>query len=176
MTKLEKISPQEVASRLAEGSIVLIDIREADEFARERIQGAVSAPLSALSPATFQHKDGPTPVFMCRTGNRTDVNCAQLAASADGAGLLLDGGLEAWRASGLPTAVNKGAPLELMRQVQIAAGSLVLIGVLMGSMVHPGFFGLSAFVGAGLTFAGVSGWCGMARLLSVMPWNRAAAA
>ena len=77
---------------------------------------------------------------------------------------------------GLPTAVNKGAPLELMRQVQIAAGSLVLIGVLMGSMVHPGFFGLSAFVGAGLTFAGVSGWCGMARLLSVMPWNRAAAA
>jgi predicted branched-subunit amino acid permease len=60
-----------------------------------------------------------------------------------------------------------------MRQVQIAAGSLVVIGVLLGALVHPGFYALSAFVGAGLVFAGVSGFCGMARLLVLMPWNRA---
>lgn len=63
-----------------------------------------------------------------------------------------------------------------MRQVQITAGSLVLTGVLLGLFVAPGFFGLSAFVGAGLIFAGVTGWCGMANLLRVMPWNRRAAA
>jgi hypothetical protein len=51
----------------------------------------------------------------------------------------------------------------------------VLTGVVLGLFVSPGFFGLSAFVGAGLTFAGATGWCGMAKLLAVMPWNRAAA-
>jgi hypothetical protein len=66
--------------------------------------------------------------------------------------------------------------MEIMRQVQISAGSLVVIGVLMGALVHPAFYALSAFVGAGLVFAGVSGFCGMARLLALMPWNRRSAA
>ena len=66
----------------------------------------------------------------------------------------------------------QGQPIELMRQVQIAAGTLVLCGLLLGLTVAPGFLGLTAFVGAGLVFAGISGWCGMARLLAAMPWNR----
>jgi len=89
---------------------------------------------------------------------------------------VLDGGIENWTKSGLPVANNPGAPLEMMRQVQITAGVLVLIGVGLGLVVHPGFFGLAAFVGAGLTFAGISGFCGMARLLALMPWNRLAPA
>jgi hypothetical protein len=48
----------------------------------------------------------------------------------------------------------------------------VLLGVVLGATVAPGFYALSGFVGAGLLFAGVSGFCGMARLLAVMPWNR----
>ena len=63
-----------------------------------------------------------------------------------------------------------------MRQVQITAGALVLLGVLLGTFIAPAFFGVSAFVGAGLVFAGVTGWCGMANLLCVMPWNRRATA
>ena len=63
-----------------------------------------------------------------------------------------------------------------MRQVQIAAGSLVLLGVLLGAFVAPAFYALSGFVGAGLLFAGASGFCGMARLLAAMPWNRRASA
>ena len=87
---------------------------------------------------------------------------------------VLDGGLEAWKSAGLPTRTDRKAPLEMMRQVQIAAGGLVLIGVGLGLLVHPGFFGLAAFVGAGLTFAGATGFCGMARLLALAPWNRPA--
>ncbi len=56
--------------------------------------------------------------------------------------------------------------------VQIAAGVLILLGVLLGYTVNGGFFLLSGAVGAGLTFAGVTGFCGMARLLATMPWNR----
>ena len=64
-------------------------------------------------------------------------------------------------------------PIEIMRQVQITAGGLVFLGVILGVWVAPAFLGLSAFVGAGLMFAGISGWCGMAKLLALMPWNRA---
>ena len=98
------------------------------------------------------------------------------AAAAGAEAFILEGGVEGWAAAGLPVAVDRKAPLELMRQVQIAAGLLVLAGVILGSTVSPLFYGLSGFVGAGLTFAGVSGFCGMARMLALMPWNRTAAA
>jgi hypothetical protein len=62
-----------------------------------------------------------------------------------------------------------------MRQVQIGAGTLVLLGVVLGFAVSPIAYGLSAFVGAGLLVAGTTGWCGMAKLLAVMPWNRRSA-
>lgn len=61
-----------------------------------------------------------------------------------------------------------------MRQVQIAAGGLILIGVVLGYAVNSSFFLLSGFVGVGLMFAGISGFCGMARLLDKMPWNQRA--
>ena len=66
--------------------------------------------------------------------------------------------------------------MEIMRQVQITAGSLVVISVVLGLAVQTAFLGLAAFVGAGLVFAGSTGWCGMARLLAIMPWNRQQAA
>jgi len=85
---------------------------------------------------------------------------------------MIEGGLDAWRQAGFDVAKDTGQPLELMRQVQIAAGSLALLGVVLGFLVGPGFFGLSAFVGAGLMVAGITGWCGMATMLRHMPWNR----
>jgi rhodanese-related sulfurtransferase len=107
---------------------------------------------------------------------RTTANATRLAAASDCTAYLLEGGLDAWRAAGLPLAENRKAPLEIMRQVQITAGALVLLGVVLGVLFQPAFFGLSAFVGAGLMFAGTTGWCGMAKLLAAMPWNRKSAA
>lgn len=174
MSTLTKIQPQDAASRIASGELTLIDVRDTDEYARAHARGAISIPLSQLTSGGAK-VSGPA-VFMCRSGNRTDVHCAALHDAVNGDGLLLDGGLQAWSAAGLPTDVNTKAPLEIMRQVQIAAGGLTLVGVVFGTTVHPAFYGLSAFVGAGLTFAGISGWCGMAKLLGVMPWNRTGAA
>lgn len=62
--------------------------------------------------------------------------------------------------------------MSLERQVRIAAGSLVFIGVALGWFVHRGFFAVPAFVGAGLVFAGLTDFCGMGLLLAKMPWNR----
>lgn len=169
---LTPLSPREVAARLQAGRAVLVDIREPDEFAREHLPGAVSAPLSAFERGRIGIDPDRDVIFMCRSGARTGAHCDRLAARIDGAAYVLEGGLNGWKAAELPVAVDRKAPLELMRQVQIAAGSLVLLGALLAWWVHPAFVALSGFVGAGLLFAGISGFCGMARLLAIMPWNR----
>jgi rhodanese-related sulfurtransferase len=173
MASLTSLSPAEVSARIKAGKALLVDIREPDEVARERIAGSVVAPLSLFEEAHLDLRPGRDVVFMCRTGNRTGSNCVRLADRIPGEAFVLDGGLDGWKAQGLPTLTNAKAPLELMRQVQMTAGGLVLIGAILGLLVHPGFWGLSAFVGGGLFLAGATGFCGMARLLAVMPWNRA---
>lgn len=172
MTTLTKLTPKETSDRVKSGKAVLIDIREPDEYAREHIPGAISLPASALDRADLILEAGQHAIFHCKSGMRTDANCAALADHVDGEAFMLEGGLDAWRSKGLPTAKDAKAPLEINRQVQITAGSLVLLGALLGWFVAPAWLGLSAFVGAGLMFAGISGWCGMATLLQAMPWNR----
>lgn len=129
-------------------------------------------PLSGSIGQAVTLSSGQSAIFMCRSGNRTQINCDRLAAQVTDQAYVLEGGLEAWKAAGLPTLLDRGQPLELMRQVQIAAGGLILSGAILGTWVHPAFWGLSAFVGAGLMFAGLTGFCGMARLLAMAPWNR----
>lgn len=170
---LTTLSPADARAAIDAGAR-LIDVRGADEHARERIPGSVNVPLDRISDLLC---DGRPVVFHCKSGMRTAANTAPLAAAAGGApAFILAGGIDAWRGAGQATIADRSQPLEIMRQVQITAGALVLTGVLLGLFVTPGFFSLSAFVGAGLIFAGVTGWCGMANLLRVMPWNRRAAA
>lgn len=169
---MKTITPAEAAALVAEGARI-VDVREADEFARRHIAGAVNAPLSRLD--RVEAGAAPAVIFHCRSGARTAAHGARLADAATCPAYVLEGGIDAWAAAGLPVETEPLAPLELMRQVQLAAGGLVLIGVLLGFTVAPAWFGLAAFVGAGLTMAGATGWCGMARLLAHMPWNRALA-
>lgn len=170
---LPALSPAETRAAIA-GGARLIDIRGADEHARERIAGAHHVPLDRIGELP---DDGRPVVFHCKSGMRTAANARTLAAAAGSApAYVLDGGIDAWRGAGQPVVTDRSQPLEIMRQVQMTAGALVLTGVLLGLFVAPGFFGLSAFVGAGLTFAGITGWCGMANLLRMMPWNRRATA
>jgi rhodanese-related sulfurtransferase len=173
MTTIPLLSSLEVKRRLETGDAVLIDIREHDEHAREHILGARLAPLSAIGAHDFDRDHGKAVVFHCKSGMRTQANAAKLLARGFREAYILDGGIEAWKAAGLPVHANRTAPIEIMRQVQITAGTLILIGVVLGWLVHPLFFALSGFIGAGLLFAGASGWCGMAMLLRAMPWNRA---
>jgi rhodanese-related sulfurtransferase len=172
---MRSISPQE-AKRLIEDGAVLVDIREADEQARERIPGARHVPLSKLNDAGLAAPKGRTVIFHCRSGARTKAQSALLTAKAgdDCEALLIEGGLDAWRKAGLPTIVDRSQPIEMQRQVQIGAGAIVLIGMLLGLIVSPWFFVIPLFVGTGLLFAGLTGFCGMALLLQRAPWNQTA--
>lgn len=147
-------------------------MREPDEYAREHIPGARLVPLSAFNPADFDGEHDKVGVFHCNSGNRTGQAAAELLNTSFSEVYHLTGGIQGWKKAGLRINSNKRAPLPIQRQVQITAGSMVVLGVVLGVLVNPWFYALSAFVGAGLTFAGVTGTCALATILGVMPWNR----
>lgn len=170
---LPTISPTRAAEMLRAGEALLVDVREADERARAQIPGSAHLPLSRLAEAELAVQQGRPVLFHCASGTRTAEAADRLRRRAGGCeAFIIEGGLAAWKRAGLPVSEDRRAPLPLMRQVQIGAGSLVLAGVLLGVLVAPAFYALSAFVGAGLVFAGVTGFCGMANVLALMPWNR----
>ena len=173
MSSLKTVSPERAAELIRAGA-VLVDIREADEHARERIPGARHHALSRIDADNPARPGDDVLIFHCRSGARTKGNAARLATAAPQTceTFILEGGLDAWKKAGLPVALDRKQPIDIMRQVQIGAGSLVLTGVVLGTFVSTEFYALSGFVGAGLLFAGVTGFCGMARVLGAMPWNR----
>lgn len=168
---LKPLSPQAAREQLARGA-VLVDIRSSDEYAREHITEAICLPLDETGVLRDRLGGADTVIFHCRSGMRTASNAARLAESAGCDAYLLEGGLDAWKKAGLPVRADASQPLELQRQVHIAAGSMIVLGNVLGFAVAPEFHLLSVFVGGGLVFAGLSGFCGLARVLAKMPWNR----
>lgn len=152
---------------------ILIDVRTPAEFEEVHIEGSHLVPLDTIKPATLRDRFGEdeTLYFVCGTGKRAATAIRKLDQGGVCNVALVEGGITAWLEKDLP--VKRGQKtISLERQVRIAAGLLVLLGVLLGVSVHSAFLILAAFVGAGLTFAGVTDTCGMAMLLAKMPWNR----
>jgi Rhodanese-related sulfurtransferase len=168
---LSNINPNE-ASRLIQDGAVVIDIRGADEYAREHIPGAKNISLDAISPDTLAFAHNQKVIFHCRSGMRTSANAQRLAEAVKAEAFILAGGIDAWKKEQHPVVKDAAQPLELQRQVQIGAGFLALTGCVLGLTISPKFHYLSGFVGAGLLFAGITGFCGMAKILMHMPWNK----
>ncbi|MCP5082497.1 MAG: DUF2892 domain-containing protein [Alphaproteobacteria bacterium] len=151
---------------------VLIDVREADEHAREHIPQARLVPLSGFNPTDFPQDHDRIGVFHCQSGTRTGQAAPRILQTGFAQVCELEGGLKGWKDAGFAVNYNRKAPISIMRQVQITAGSMVVLGIVLAVLVSPWFMALCAFVGAGLTFAGVSGTCAMASILAHMPWNK----
>ena len=172
---IKSITPTRARELIAQGA-VLIDIRNPDEHARERIAEARLAPVNAIGGSPLKDHGSGAVIFHCRSGARTKANEQILLSAASCDAYMIDGGLDAWKRAGLPVLTDRKQPIEITRQVQIAAGSFVLLGVLFGAAVSPLFYLLAGAVGAGLAVAGITGSCAMARMLRVMPWNRVSGA
>jgi len=173
-TTVEALDPPKIKQLLESHDAILIDCREPMEHARERIAGARLAPIGAMDAGDFAAECDKIAVFHCRSGARTAQNAAKLAAMGFCKAYVIEGGIDAWKKAGLPVVRDPGMPIDILRQVQIIAGSLVLLGVVLAALVSPWFIVLSGFVGAGLLMAGVTGNCAMATLLRHLPWNRRA--
>jgi rhodanese-related sulfurtransferase len=172
-TLTHDLGPAELRRLLDAGEpLQLVDVREEPEFAAARLVGAQLIPLGEIERRVAELDHSRPLVLVCRSGKRSDRAREKLAQLGFTNIACLSGGLTAWETAGLPVEKDERAPWALERQVRIAAGALVVLGVTLGFLVHPGFFGSSAFVGVGLVFAGVTDWCGMGLLLAKAPWNR----
>ncbi len=155
--------------------IDLIDVRTPVEFREVHVSFARNIPLDQLDAAkVIEARNGSSnePLYIiCRSGGRSLQACERFLRAGYTNVVNIEGGTLACQTVGLPLSQGEKA-ISLERQVRITAGTLVLVGVVLGWLVHPYFFGLSAFIGAGLVFAGVTDTCGMGMLLARMPWNQ----
>lgn len=152
--------------------MLFLDVRTPAEFEEAHIDGSALHPLTSLDAgkvkAMAEGKEGC--LVVCRSGNRARQAAEKLAAAGVSRVCVLDGGVLAWEAAGMP--LKRGAKtMSLERQVRIAAGALVFTGAVLGYFVNPSWIALSGFVGAGLVFAGITDTCGMGMLIARMPWN-----
>lgn len=158
---------------------LVLDVRTSVEFREAHIPGSTNVPLGDIRHRAQAVLGGAATeriALVCQTGRRAASACQELRKGGILVDLhVLEGGLAAWREAGLPVMRGKHV-VSLERQVRIVAGALIVLGVLLGYFLHAGFFGLSALVGTGLVFAGVTDTCGMALMLAKMPWNRASVA
>ena len=170
------ITPRELeAMRLRGSPVELIDVRTPVEYREVHAGPARLVSLDRLDPrevmeARTATKDDPL-YLICRSGSRGRQACEQFLAAGYHNVVNVEGGTLEWERAGLPVVRGKKT-VSLERQVRIAAGSLVVLGTGLGTLVHPGFLALSALVGAGLVIAGITDTCGMGMLLARMPWNR----
>lgn len=154
------------------GAAGVIDVRSGAEFDSEHIIGSHLIPLDQIEARSDEVRAVPVPrMLLCQSGNRASQAKRTLEKLHIGGLSVIEGGITAYAGAGGKT-VKGRVRMSLERQVRIAAGSLVLLGVLAGSLFHPVFLILSGFVGCGLIFAGITDWCGMGILLSKMPWNK----
>lgn len=172
-TNISEVDASTVNSWLREDKVELIDIREPDEYASENIAGSKLVSLSTIDTHDFGlDRLERKAVFYCTSGTRSMLASAELCSTGFCEVYVLKQGIEGWKAAGLDTRVNKKAPISIMRQVQIVVGTFMVLGIALGLLVSPWFFGLSTMMGAGLLFAGITGSCAMANILTRLPYNQ----
>ncbi|MEU2680733.1 Rhodanese-related sulfurtransferase [Streptomyces sp. LamerLS-316] len=168
------LSPTEAAARLEEFTV--IDVRAPGEYASGHVPGALNIPLDRLTEAVPALKSASARgslLVVCASGVRSTRAC-EILADADIDAATLTGGTSAWEGDGhgLDRPVGARATWPMERQVRLAAGSLVVAGLVAGRR-FPAARWLSAGIGAGLVYSAVSNTCGMAAALSKLPYNRA---
>ena len=154
---------------------IFVDVRSPAEYRSMRVQGAVNLPLNSITcndvKKLIGDKQNTAVILLCGKGGRARKAAEILQAGSFNL-LVVEGGTNACVEANLPIEKGCSSTLSIERQVRIAAGSIVCIGLALGHFVNPNFYFLSAFIGAGLVFAGITDWCGMGLLIAKAPWNK----
>jgi len=158
---------------LERGEAVLVDVREPAEHKAQCIKGAKLLPLAHVRVSSMPERTGKKLVIHCLKGGRGAQACEKLLAEDPSLEIYnLDGGLSAWDAAGFPIEGPGSFFLSLDRQVQLTIGVCLLTANALTYFVDPAFLLITVFIGAGLTVAGLTGFCGLARLVARLPWNQ----
>lgn len=166
------ITPKELKKRLDNDEVLLIDVREPAEHRSECIEEACLIPLAELSLEKIPSKSR-TIVIHCKSGKRSAAACEKLLQQDPNLDVYsLDGGIVAWQESGFSIKRTNTNILPLDRQTHLVVGLATIVGVLLGKYICPAFYIIPGITGLGLTFSGLTGWCGMSKILAKMPWNK----
>jgi rhodanese-related sulfurtransferase len=172
--KYKVISVEELKS-LNQTDKIYVDVRSPAEYRSLRVQGAVNMPLNTITcddvKKLIGDKHNPAIILLCGKGGRARKAAEILQAGSFNL-LVVEGGTNACVDANLPIEKGSNSTISIERQVRIGAGSLVCIGLALGHFINPNFYFLSAFIGAGLIFAGITDWCGMGLLIARAPWNK----
>jgi rhodanese-related sulfurtransferase len=158
--------------------ICILDVRTAAEVKAAGLPDCLHIPLHDLTPERLQAeikksgKNGAQVYLLCQGGKRAEMAADQLKGKFNAELVIIEGGMNAVKQSNIPLAEQGKNVIPLERQIRIVAGLLVITGAALGTWVNPAFYGLSAFVGAGLVFAGVTDICAMGMLIAKAPWNK----
>ncbi|HEY4614977.1 MAG TPA: rhodanese-like domain-containing protein [Citricoccus sp.] len=153
--------------------LTVLDVRSAAEFEGLHIKGSYNVPLPLLSEHADEVADrlDRRVVLVCQSGVRATQARAHLTAAGLENAVVLTGGVPAFESAG--GEVVRGAQRwSLERQVRLAAGSLVLAGLVGGKLISPKVSMLAGAIGAGLSFSAATNTCAMGNVLARMPWNR----
>lgn len=156
----------------------IVDVRTAAEVKAKSLPGAIHLPLQSLTVETLQQAINqqtqiPDKIFLlCHSGRRAETAAKQLDGQVNQSLTVIDGGIQAVEKMNADWVITQGKAVSIERQVRIAAGGLVLLGVILGFAAHSAWFALSGFVGAGLMFSGITDSCAMGLILAKMPWNK----
>ena len=171
------VTPRDAARMVERGEATIIDVREPDEHRRDHVAGAALHPSSSFSASGFPAaRPGSVALILCRSGNRAGKVADALRSAGRTDVCVVEGGIMGWQSAGLPVVTNAKAPLPLVRQVMITVGIMLIAFTALAATVSPWFLVGTGFMGAGLLFAGATGICALATMLSKMPWNRPTAA
>ena len=168
-----KVTATELNARLSQGErFQLIDVRSPQEYAEGHVPGAMNLPMDQAEARIddLQHRD--PVILICQSGTRAKLTCELLKAHHKDL-VVLEGGTKAWIDAALPVVKTVSTRLSLMRQVQMTAGTALMIATPLAYFVHIGWLTVPALVGVGIFGAGATGTCAMATLLGKMPWNQA---
>jgi len=174
---LRSVSAQQLAVLAGSGKLHILDVRTPGEFASLRIAGSVNVPFERLDPPALLARFGAdTPLYcVCQTGTRSQLAADRLRAAGFTNVVHVDGGTNAWTSAKLPLLRGERSVISLERQVRIAAGLISVLGIITGALIHPAGYVVSALVGGGLVYAGMSNTCGMSMVLARLPWNQVSA-
>lgn len=169
---IKHIDAQTLKQWLTNDEAILIDVREPAEHKTANIPGAILKPLGSICCSDIP-KSRKKIVLHCQKGMRGTNACQKLFAENNDIEVYnLEGGIEAWKQAGFEVASLGRKTLPLDRQVQLTIGVGILLFSLLAFFVNPVFAFVPAFFGVGLINAGLTGWCGLAKLMAKMPWNR----
>ncbi|MFH8714153.1 rhodanese-like domain-containing protein [Streptomyces zaomyceticus] len=173
------LDPDQARARLTE--LTVVDVRTPGEYASGHVPGALNVPLDRLDravPALREAAASGTLLLVCQSGNRSAGARTRLAGHGIAA-YDLDGGTSGWAARGHGLEHPAGGAAKrawaMDRQVRLVAGSLVLLGLALGLLIHPAFQLLAAGIAGGLVLSALTDTCGMAAMLGRLPYNRGSA-